>query len=380
VSQGQESFPTDKPYHCGSGFYLRVGPSSQELRRDEIIEFLKSEGKVRFEDMVNSRFDFDVHFDPAKLKEFLGRAGITAVLEPATTLANLGVAERQEGRVLLNNAGVMLFSRNLADIYFHTAVTCALYKGTDKVNVLDRKDFNTDLMNSVESTMVFLKQHLRLAYEFTGTARRKEVPEIPYDALREAVINAVLHRDYIERGANVMVEIFDDRVEITNTGGLPKGLTPEEFGTKSVLRNPLVADLFHRAGYIERMGTGIGRMRNLVAEAGLPPMRFVFSAFFTATFQRPKVPKLADLGETFRIKFGIKGGRAARMAELLELMSSGAQMSARGFASGRHISARAVEKDILLLRQDGLIQHEGPRKTGTYVLTDKGKALLKELE
>jgi len=373
----------DKPYHCGSGFYLRVGPNSQKLRRDEIIEFLKSEGKIRFEDMVNSRFDFDAHFDPAKLREFLGRAGITAVLEPTTTLANLGVAERQEGKVLLNNAGVMLFSRNLADIYFHTAVTCALYKGTDKVNVLDRKDFNTDLMSSVESTMVFLKQHLRLAYEFTGTTRRKEVPEIPYDALREAVINAVIHRDYFERGANVMVEIFDDRVEITNPGGLPKGLTPEEFGTRSVLRNPMVADLFHRAGYIERMGTGIGRMRNLVAEAGLPPMKFGFSAFFAATFQRPKVPKLADLKETFRtrfgIKFGIKGGRAARIADLLELVSSGAQTSARSFASGRHVSARAVEKDILLLRQHGLIEHQGSRKTGSYVLTDKGKALLKEL-
>ena len=88
---------TDKPYHCAGGFFLRVGPNSQKLRRDEIIEFLKSEGKVRFEDMVSNRFLFDEHFDPTKLRDFLRRAGITAVLEPGATLVNLGVAERQEG-------------------------------------------------------------------------------------------------------------------------------------------------------------------------------------------------------------------------------------------------------------------------------------------
>jgi ATP-dependent DNA helicase RecG len=155
---------------------LRVGPNSQKLRRNEIIEFLKSEGKVRFEDMVSNRFLFDEHFDPTKLRDFLRRAGITAVLEPSATLVNLGVAERQEGKILVNNAGVLLFARNLADIYFHTVVTCALYKGIEKVNVLDRKDFNSDIVSSVENAMVFLKQHLRLAYEFTGATRRKEVP------------------------------------------------------------------------------------------------------------------------------------------------------------------------------------------------------------
>jgi ATP-dependent DNA helicase RecG len=374
---------TDKPYHCAGGFFLRVGPNSQKLRRNEIIEFLKAEGKVRFEDMVSNRFLFDEHFDPTKLREFLRRAGITAVLEPGATLVNLGVAERQEGKVLVNNAGVLLFARNLADIYFHTVVTCALYKGIEKVNVLDRKDFNSDIVSSVENAMVFLKQHLRLAYEFTGATRRKEVPEIPHDALREAVINAVIHRDYFERGANVMVEIFDDRVEITNPGGLPKGLKPEEFGTKSVLRNPLLADLFHRAGYIERMGTGIGRMRELMAKAGLPPMKFGFTAFFTATFLRPKPKETGQLAETFRIKFGIKfgikGKRATRVADLLWRISSGVQVTAHEYASDAHVSARAVEKDILLLRQRGLIERQGSRKTGSYVLTDKGRALLKEL-
>jgi len=92
----------------------------------------------------------------------------------------------------------------------------------------------------------YLKQHLKVRYEFDGSPARKEIPEIPYEALREAVINAVIHRDYFEKGVNVMIEIFDDRVEITSPGGLPKGLKVEDFGKVSLLRNPNIANLMQR--------------------------------------------------------------------------------------------------------------------------------------
>lgn len=104
--------------------------------------------------------------------------------------------------------------------------------------VLDRKDYNEDIISNVDMSMNFLKQYIPVRYEMTREPRRREIPEIPYKALREAIINAVVHRDYFEKGANVMIEMFDDRIEISNPGGLVKGLSPEEFGTKSVLRNP----------------------------------------------------------------------------------------------------------------------------------------------
>jgi ATP-dependent DNA helicase RecG len=120
--------------------------------------------------------------------------------------------------------------------------------------------------------MNFLKRYIAVRYEMTGEARRREVPELPYDALREAIINAVAHRDYFQRGANVMVEVYDDRIEISNPGGLPKGLSPEEFGKRSVLRNPKIAGMLHRADYIEKMGTGVRKMQRLMSEAGLAPL------------------------------------------------------------------------------------------------------------
>ena len=275
----------DKPYRCASGFYNRVGPNAQKMKRDEILEFVKSEGRIRFDELIHRDFS-EVDFDGEKFQRFLAMSGISPVLPPDRILKNLQVVDIQGGKNLYTNTAILFFARNLADHYFHTCVTCALYKGRDRVTVLDRKDFNRDIVDSIDETMIYLKQHLRLRYEFDGSPARKEIPEIPYEALREAVINAVIHRDYFEKGANVMVEIFDDRVEITSPGGLPKGLRPEDFGSQSLLRNPNIANLMQRIDYIEKMGTGIRRMQSLLEEAGLPPLRFEFSSFVRALFMR----------------------------------------------------------------------------------------------
>ena len=110
-------------------------------------------------------------------------------------------------------------------------------------------------------------------------------------ALREAITNAVMHRDYFEAGANVFVEIYDDRIEVSNPGGLPKGLTPAELGTRSVRRNPLIADLLHRIAFIEKAGTGIRRMREDAKKNRSPQPTFRANGFFTATF-RPRAEEV----------------------------------------------------------------------------------------
>jgi ATP-dependent DNA helicase RecG len=158
-------------------------------------------------------------------------------------------------------------------------------------------------------------RYLAVRYEMTGEPRRKEIPEVPYDALREAIINAVAHRDYFEKGANVMVEMFDDRIEITNFGGLVKGLKPEDFGKKSVLRNPNIAGLLHRVKYIEKMGTGINKMRGLMAEVRLPPIVFEFGTFFTAIFRRPARIEPTVFDERGGVFGGVFGGVNEKVAE-----------------------------------------------------------------
>ena len=283
---------TDKPYRCTSGFYNRTGPNAQKMNRDEILEFVKSEGKVRFDELIKRDFSAD-DFDETKFDQFLRKAGISRVMETTSMLRNLHAAEIQQSQCFYYNTAVLFFSRNLADHYFHTCVTCAIYKGVDKVTVLDRKDFNRDIVESIDEAVLYLKQHLKVRYEFDGSPARREIPEIPYEALREAIINAVIHRDYFEKGANVMIEIYDDRVEITSPGGLPKGLKVEDFGKVSLLRNPNIANLMQRIEYIEKMGTGVMRMQKLLAEAGLEPLKYEFSGFVRAVFRRFPVTEQA---------------------------------------------------------------------------------------
>jgi ATP-dependent DNA helicase RecG len=381
----------DKPYKCATGFYLRVGPNSQKLNRDEIIDFFKAEGKIRYDELVCARFNYDEHFDAEKLGKFLRLAGITKLLNNPAMLSNLGAAEKQEGKIIFNNTGALFFAKDLNDIYFHTAVTCALYKGTEKVEVLDRRDFNEDLISNIDRAMIFLKQYIPVRYEMTGTPRRKEIPEVPYDALREAVINAVAHRDYFEKGANVMVEMFDDRIEITNPGGLVKGLRPEDFGKKSVLRNPNIAALLHRIRYIEKMGTGITKIRKLIKAAKLPPPKFEYGTFFTVRFRRPARKKDVGQGGIDALSKTIDAimsetvnetvnetVKKRLIEEILLLYRMGSLTSAlmQRFLS---ISRASAHRDIFYLREMGLIRFEGAPKTGKYVLTQKGQKFIKEL-
>lgn len=279
---------TDKPYRCSSGFYNRIGPNSQKMNRDEILAFVKSEGKIRFDEIILKEFT-EEDFDENKFDAYLDQAKITKVLDKNTILKNLHIVEIQQGRCYYCNTAVLFFAKNLSAHYYHTAVTCALYKGYDKVTVLDRKDFNRDIVSNIDDALLYLKQHLKVRYQFDGTAQRKDIPELPFEALREAVVNAVTHRDYFLKEANVMVEIFDDRIEITSPGGLPKGLKFSQFGSESLLRNPNIANLLHRINYIEKLGTGIQRIKKSMQEAGLPKVKFDLTDFVKLTFYRETV-------------------------------------------------------------------------------------------
>lgn len=100
------------------------------------------------------------------------------------------------------------------------------------------------------------------------------------------MINAVCHRDYHEPGAHVMVEIFDDRVEIYNPGGLPKGLAEKDFGKRSVCRNPNIAALLLRCNYIEKMGSGIERIHAALERENCPEADIRYDSMFTLDFKR----------------------------------------------------------------------------------------------
>ena len=288
----------EKPYGCSRGFFLRIGPNSQKLTRNEIVAFFQKEGRIRFDELENRKAVFSRDFDDLAFSNFLQLASITPSIDKNFLLTNLDCLS-ENGK--MTNAGVLFFTKTTEFLLLQATVTCVLYKGIEKIHVLDRKDFSRNIIDNVENALMFLLRHTNLEYKIEKL-RREEIPEIPEVALREAVVNAVCHRDYFEKGANVMIEIFDDKIEISNPGGLPSGLTRKTFGTKSVVRNPVIASLLHRAGYIEKIGTGIRRIEQAVKEHGKGSVNFSFDSFFTVSFSRVRTSQKTSAETTQKQK------------------------------------------------------------------------------
>ena len=376
----------DKPHKCSSGFYIRSGTSSQKLSRDELRAFMEEEELIRFDTVACRKFIYKKHFDKKKLFFFLDKAEMKySQRNYVQLLENLEVAKRNKSRIIFTNAGALFFSKHLERIFLHTDISCALFKGKEKIHVIDRKQFNEDLIANIENSVKFLEKNLRLEYRLPkGQLRRDEVLEIPVEALREALVNAVTHRDYLNEGSSITVEIYDDRVEISSPGGLPKRLEKKDFGKISICRNPLIAHLMLRAKYIEKMGTGIAKMRFLVKKAGLLPIKFEFGKFMTVTFFRKPLlgndsfilPAKADekLSKRLCDELDIKGERANRLLQILSHIEKEI-FSKLSFSENYNVVSRTLERDITLLKDHRLISFEGSPKTGKYRITKKYRKL-----
>src|SRR5262249_44719055 len=145
------------------------------------------------------------------------------------------------------------------------------YKTHERFSILDKKDFKGPLISQIEQTLDFVLRHMNVEPQIImgrspKLGVRKDIFEYSPIAIREAVINAVTHRDYLYDSSHIYVHMFPDYVEIESPGGLYRGLTLEDLGKRSIRRNRLIADLLHRAGFIERVGSGFSRMENALRE------------------------------------------------------------------------------------------------------------------
>jgi ATP-dependent DNA helicase RecG len=357
-----------KPYSCPAGFFLRSGPNSQKLNRDSIIDFLQAEGKAIFDSILNEQFPIMDSFNETEYQRFLRKSGISEALPREAMLKNLGCAGLSgNGKLSYSNAGILFFRDNSQNIAFdYTHVACALYKGLDKVDIIDAKNLDGGIMANIDDAIVFLKRNLRVRYEIK-TAQRKNILELPEDALREAVTNAVCHRDYFEKGARVTVEIFDDRVEVTNPGGAPKGITKENFGSISVTRNPNIASLLHRADYIERMGTGINRIISAMETAGLEAPAFQTEGFFfKVTFMRSSL--IHDIGDVVNV---VKDVTIENQAKIIDLINNDRRITIPQMAQQLRISERQVQRVLKMLVDQNVVSRIGGKRTGYWKVTLK---------
>ena len=270
-----------KPYSFGGRFYLREGASSQQMGRKEIREFFFKEGLIHFDETPCTDFDPEVELTPERWTRFISRARIPETLDPMVVLSNLHLMK--DGQ--MTHAGAWLLADDITRFTLRAGVTCALFRGRSTTHILDRKDFIGDLYSIYQDCISYLLAKLNTAFIITSTGREERL-ELPVDAIREALVNAIAHRDY-RSTANVQVHIFHDRVEIISPGGLPAGMHEEDLGHRSVPRNPLLFGILYRMELVEQVGSGITRMRQLCSEYGTPePDIRVDDSWVTITFPR----------------------------------------------------------------------------------------------
>lgn len=176
----------------------------------------------------------------------------------------------------LTTASILLFGKEPQRFFLQSQVRCARFKGIESTDFIDMKDIDGSVIDQVEEVMKFIQRHISLSAKvISGRIQREEVWEYPSDALREAITNAICHRDYSDPG-NVQVRIFDDRVEVWNPGHLPNSISLEDLKREhsSFPRNKLIAQAFYLIGFMERWGTGTVKMIKSCKEAGLPEPEF----------------------------------------------------------------------------------------------------------
>jgi ATP-dependent DNA helicase RecG len=208
--------------------------------------------------------------------------------------------------------------------------------------------------------MQWLKGKLNIRYEIEGGGPRKEHWEIPETALKEAIINSIGHRDYYDKGARIHIELYDDRLKISNPGGLTSAITPKEFGTKSHSRNPLIFGLLVRVRLVEQLGSGIGRINTAIKEAGLSSPEFKTDGLFTVVFKREK--SSVKSREKSRVKSRVK---------IIDLMGKFSSITITELAIKVGISIKAIEKQINQLKKENIIKRIGPDNGGHWMIVNK---------
>ena len=353
VKEGQ-----DKPYKCKEGFFIRTGPNSQKLKRDEIIDLIHDSGKIRFDAQLNRKFDRKKDFDKNKLNKFLQLAKISKSLSTEDTLINLGVAEKRERELFLNNAGMLFFAKNPGKFFLSSKVICVNYQTNEKVDVLDRKIFDNGIINNIQEAINYVKKHINVRFEIK-TAKRKEILQYPEEAFRESIVNAVMHRDYVDDSQDVLIEIFKNKIIISNSGGLVKGLNPEDFGKRSITRNSIIANLLSRTEYVEKLGTGINRIKKAMQELGLPKPIFYYNSYFEVTLLDKEIENIQ------RVSGGVSGG----VDSFLDYIQKNPGKRVVHFVNDLNIPRRTIERWLKQLREEGKIKFKGSPKSGGYYTT-----------
>lgn len=280
------------PYIYEGRPYMRSQSTTRRMPQEKYEQMLhaRRSTSIAWEDLTTNDCTI-TDLDKKLIQQVVNMAVSTGRL--TAVAASAGIKEILKKFKLLSgdqptNAAVVLFCKNEQKQFIQSMIKLARFKGVNKSEFIDNKAHHGNIFELLEIAQKFLHTYLPISGKIEeNSLLRKDSPAIPTRVLREALINAFCHRDYSIRGGSVDVAIYDDRVEISNSGPLPPDIKLGDL-TKvhgSFPRNPIIANVLYQCGMIERWGRGTLDMIEFCKESGIKPPKFEESTgSFTITF------------------------------------------------------------------------------------------------
>jgi ATP-dependent DNA helicase RecG len=323
-----------------TGVYIRVGSTNRRADRDMIEElrrFARGEG---FDEQAMPELD-------SEALDFRGASESFAAVRKLNhaDLETLRLVTIHQGEKVPTVGGMLLFGRDRLRHFPDAWIQAGRFDGKDKNRIADQLEIRSYPVQAIEAAIAFVEKHNLHGAEI-GPVHRQERWNLPPVAVREAIINAVAHADYAQRGAPVRISIFDDRLEVENPGLLPFGLTVDDLRRGiSKLRNRVIGRVFHELGLIEQWGSGIQRMTAACLSAGMAP------------------PALEEISTRFRVtlftaRVGIPTLDPTDQA-ILDTLSENKGKSTQEIATAIALTPRATRTRLMKLVERGLVREIG---------------------
>ena len=296
-------------------------------------------------------------------------------------LINWKVLKKVNDKLLATNAFVLLTS----DFFQFAKIQCALFKGITRDVFIDKKEYTGSIYEQVEAAYQFVLRHINRSSEIEGLVRIDKY-ELPTSAIREIIINAQVHRNYMDNSC-VQIAIYDDRLEVTSPGTLYGGLTLEEIlNGRSKIRNKVIAEIFNKMDLIEQWGTGIQRIINRAKEYDLPKPEFreIGNTFRVNLYRKAdkkpikkpikadkkliKEPIKADKNLIITSKQRRKIDRENLIIKYVKEYGSISNMEARQILVLAESTTKRFLKEMV---KEGLLLEEGERKNRRYILANE---------
>jgi len=285
----------------------------------------------------------------------------------------------EDRQVYCSPAGILLFSKDPTKVYPQSCVRMLAFSGAARdPKPSDFLDITAPVPRALEHALRFIDKNTRHPL-LVSRMRRLRLDEYPVAALREAIINALAHRDYEDASRKIHVELFADRVEVISPGLLPQGITLDHLRSGKLQpcsRNPVLAQGLRLLGLMEELGTGVVRMRQAMRDHGLKPPEYSYrNGHFVVTFQGPgkDIAKLkADQAmPVFEVRPSVVETLTKNQKTIIHELLAKNQVQVAELAVILHVTEQAVRKDLAKLTKLKLVEKRGAARATYYVLKEQ---------